>query len=214
VDARPLFLRPLAQQFTGFAESTDQAAEANSMFAGCIIFDFARPQQNAEELIRGAIAQIDPNLTVFNFDTYEAQVAANFNQDRLVARLTTIFGMLALALASVGLYGVMSYSVGNRTSEIGIRMALGAERGGVLRMILREALLLAAVGIGAGVPLVLAAARLARSQLDGLLYGVSATSASILALACAVLTASAALAGYVPARRASRVEPMAALRHE
>jgi ABC-type antimicrobial peptide transport system permease subunit len=213
-EAQPLFLRPLAQRFTGFAEADEKAAEASSMFAGCIIFDFARPQTNAEELFRGAIARIDPNLTVFGFDTYDAKVAANFNQDRLIARLTTMFGILALALASVGLYGVMSYNVGNRANEIGIRMALGAERVRVVRMILREALILAATGICIGVPLALAAARLAGSELVGLLYGVSATSANILALACGVLTISAALAGYLPARRASRVDPMVALRHQ
>jgi predicted permease len=213
-EVRPLFLRPLAQQFTGFAESGEQAAEASSMFAGCIIFDFSRPQENAEELIRTQMARIDPNLTVFGFDTYDAEVAANFNQERLVARLTTIFGILALLLASVGLYGVMSYSVGNRTNEIGIRMALGAARTGVVHMILREALALAAIGICAGALIALAVARLANSQLAGLLFGVSATSAGIMVLACGVLGASAALAGYLPARRASRVDPMVALRHE
>jgi macrolide transport system ATP-binding/permease protein len=214
MEAQPLFLRPLAQRFTGFVESDEKAAEASSMFAGCIIFDFARPQKNAEELIRSLIARIDPNLTVFGFDTYDAKVGANFNQDRLIARLTTMFGMLALVLASVGLYGLMSYSVGNRTNEIGIRMALGAERGGVVRMILYETLLLAAIGICVGVPLVLGTARLAGSELAGLLFKVSATSASLVLLACAVLAGSAALAGYLPARRASRVDPMVALRHE
>jgi len=213
-EVRPLFLRPLAQQFTAFTEPEEQAAEASSMFAGCIIFDFARAQENAEELIRTEMMRIDPNLTVFGFDTYDAEVAANFSQERLVARLSTIFGVLALLLASVGLYGVMSYSVGNRTNEIGIRVALGAERAGVVRMILREALALAAIGICAGALVALAVARVAVSQLAGLLFGVSATSASMMALACAVLAASAALAGYLPARRASRVDPVVALRHE
>ncbi|HEY6467223.1 MAG TPA: ABC transporter permease [Candidatus Acidoferrales bacterium] len=214
MEAQPLFLRPLAQQFMGYAASDDQAAEASSMFAGCIIFNFARPQKNAEELIRSTIAGIDPNLTVFNFDTYDTKVAANFSQDRLIARLTTLFGVLALVLGSVGLYGVMSYSVGNRTNEIGIHMALGAERSRVVRMILREALVLTAIGICAGVPVALAVARLGESVLTGVLFGVSATSATILALACGVLGVSAALAGYLPAWRASRVDPMVALRHE
>lgn len=184
------------------------------MFADCIILDFVRPQEGVEELIRTKIARIDSNLTVFGFASYDAQVAANFNQDRLIARLTTMFGVLALLLASVGLYGVMSYSVGNRTNEIGIRMALGAERGGVVRMILREALVLAGIGICVGVLVALAVARLAESNLAGLLFGVSATSANILALSCGVLAASALLAAYLPARTAARVDPMVALRHE
>ena len=213
-DVRPLFLRPLAQQFTGFTDPNSAAAEAKSMFAGCIILDFARPQENVEELIRTKIARIDPNLTVFGLDTYDAEVAANFNQDRLIARLTTMFGALALLLASVGLYGVMSYSVGRRTNEIGIRMALGAERGGVVRMILQEALVLAGIGICAGAVVALAAAHLAESNLAGLLFGVSAASMTILALSCGVLAGSALLAGYLPARRAARVDPMVALRHD
>ena len=214
MNVRPLFLRPLAQQFMGFSDPNSQAAEASSMFADCIILDFVRPQEGVEELIRTKIARIDSNLTVFGFASYDAQVAANFNQDRLIARLTTMFGVLALLLASVGLYGVMSYSVGNRTNEIGIRMALGAERGGVVRMILREALVLAGIGICVGVLVALAVARLAESNLAGLLFGVSATSANILALSCGVLAASALLAAYLPARTAARVDPMVALRHE
>jgi ABC-type antimicrobial peptide transport system permease subunit len=108
----------------------------------------------------------------------------------------------------------MSYNVGNRTNEIGIRMALGAGRGGVVRMILREALVLVGIGICVGVPVALAVARLAESNLAGLLFGVSATSASILALSCAVLAGSVLLAAYLPARNAARVDPMVALRHE
>jgi hypothetical protein len=213
-NVRPLFLRPLAQQFTGLTDPNSQAAEASSMFADCVILDFARPQENVEELIRTKIARIDPNLTLFGFASYDAEVAANFNQDRLIARLTTMFGVLSLLLASVGLYGVMSYNVGNRTNEIGIRMALGAGRGGVVRMILREALVLVGIGICVGVPVALAVARLAESNLAGLLFGVSATSASILALSCAVLAGSVLLAAYLPARNAARVDPMVALRHE
>lgn len=213
-EVQPLFLRPLAQQFTGYTEPGMQAAEVASMYAGSVIFDFAQQQENPEGLVRGMMARIDPNLNVFGFQTYDAQVAANFNQERLIASLTTGFGILALMLAAVGIYGVMSYSVRTRINEIGIRMALGAARANVVLMILRETLALSAIGLCVGIPLVFAAARLAGSELAGLLFGVSATSGGFVVLACAVLAASATLAGYLPAWRASCVEPMVALRHE
>ena len=109
------------------------------MFVGSIIIQFSRPQNDVENLLRHAMAEIDPNLTIFYFSSYDSQVAGNFNQDRLVARLTSLFGVLALTLASVGLYGVISFFVTRRTSEIGIRMAMGASRSGIVSMVLRGA---------------------------------------------------------------------------
>ena len=103
---------------------------------GSIIIQFAGPQQDVEDMMRRALAGIDPNLTIFYFARYDAQVAENFNQDRLIARLTSLFGVLALTLASVGLYGVVSFFVVRRTSEIGIRMAMGAPRSRVISMVL------------------------------------------------------------------------------
>ena len=139
-DVRPVFLRPLTQQFAGYKEPEMISGEMQSMFMDSIIIHFNQPQQDVEALIRHTLAGIDPNLTVMDLRTFDAQVAGNFNQDRLVARLTSLFGMLALILASVGLYGVMSYFVARRTSEIGIRMALGATRSSVVAMVLRGAL--------------------------------------------------------------------------
>src|SRR4051794_2965146 len=150
-DTRPVFLRPLAQYYEGYKNwpgggtppSFIEAiigGETQSMFIDSIIVNFRTPQQNADELLRRTLASIDPNLTVIDIRTYDAQVAGNFTQDRLVARLTTLFGILALVLASVGLYGVMSYFVARRTGEIGIRMALGASRASVLRNVMRSAL--------------------------------------------------------------------------
>ena len=138
------------------------------------------------------------------------QLARNFNQDRLIARLTELYGILALALACVGLYGVTAYSVARRTGEIGIRMALGANRGNVLGLVLRGALLQLGIGLVIGIPVALAGGRLLASQL----YGVKSHDPLILGLASSVLAACALCAGFVPARRAASIDPMQALRTE
>ena len=134
----------------------------------------------------------------------------NFNQDRLIAWLTELFGLLALILACVGLYGVTAYSVARRTSEIGIRMTLGANRASVLRLVLQGALIQLALGLVVGIPVTFAGGRLLSSQL----YGVKTHDPMVLGLAAAVLAASALAAGFVPARRAASIEPMQALRTE
>jgi len=142
--------------------------------------------------------------------TLNQKIDDSLTNRRLVAQLSTFFGLLAVFLAAIGIYGLMSYLVSRRTSEIGVRMALGAERPQVLWLVMREILLLAAIGLAIGIPLALAGGRLVSSSLYGL-KGIDAVSLSV---AVAVLLAMAALAGYLPARRASRVDPMIALRHE
>jgi ABC-type antimicrobial peptide transport system permease subunit len=132
------------------------------------------------------------------------------NQEVTFARLCTAFALLALAIACVGLYGTMSYGVARRTSEIGIRMALGAQRASVVWMVLREVLTLAAIGLAISVPAALAASKLVES----FLYGMKRNDPLTLAAAVATMVGATLLAGFVPARNASRIDPLAALRHE
>ncbi|KAA6459178.1 ABC transporter permease [Acidobacteria bacterium AB60] len=209
-EVKPLFFRPLAQQFTGYAEPEVDAAEKSSMYVREILLHFTQTPPRVEALVRKTLASVDPGLTVMHFDSYDAQVAANFDQDRLLARLVSLFGILALALASIGLYGVMSYFVARRTGEIGIRMALGAERGGVVALVLRRALVQIALGLVIGLPAALLAGRLMRTQL----YGLSAYDPLSFVAATAILMLCATLAGFLPARRAASINPMRALRTE
>ena len=160
--------------------------------------------------VRSAIAEVDPNLPVNDPRTLASQVSRTFDTVRLAARLVAFFGALALALAAIGLYGAIAQNVAQRTNEIGVRMALGAERSRVMAMILRQTAVLVAIGIAIGLPAAGGAARLVSSQL----YGVSPIDPRSFALGIAVLAGVAMLAGYVPARRATRVDPVHALRSE
>ena len=166
--------------------------------------------ENLQTAVRRTLAGIDPNLTVLDMLSLSEQLDRNFNQDRLIARLTELFGLLALILAGIGLYGVTAYSVARRTSEIGIRMALGADRGNVLGLVLRGAMLQLGLGLAVGIPVALAGGRLLESQL----YGVKSYDPVILGLAAAILTAGSLLAGFIPARSATSIEPIKALRTE
>ncbi len=167
------------------------------------------PLQLASE-VRSIIAQIDDKLPVEGITSLSDQIEQSFRQERLVAQLVSFFGLLALVLASIGLYGVMAQAVARRTNEIGIRMALGAQQGNILWMVLRETLLLVLAGIAIGVPVALLAARVIESQL----FGMSPADPLTILLATTLLTVVAALAGYIPARRATKIDPMVALRYE
>jgi predicted permease len=160
--------------------------------------------------IRDLARQIDPNLPLTDVSTQIEQVEKRFQQEKLFARAYAMFGGLALLLASVGLFGLMSYSVARRTNEIGVRMALGAQPGDVLRLVMRESMILVAIGAVLGVAAALASARLIAAQL----FGVPPTDVVALAAAIGIMTAVSAFAGYLPARRAARVDPMVALRYE
>jgi ABC-type antimicrobial peptide transport system permease subunit len=144
------------------------------------------------------------------FTPFRQMVKTSLLRDRLMARLSGFFGLLAVVLATIGLYGVMAYMVGQRTNEIGIRMALGANRAHILSLVLREASLLLGVGLAIGTLLALAAARTAASML----FGLKPTDAFTYVLAIASLSAVAAIASFLPARRAAKLDPMAALRNE
>jgi macrolide transport system ATP-binding/permease protein len=206
----PVYLRPLAQRFTGYKEPDLISTESNSMFVQAMVIDFAIAPPDVDSLIRHSLAGIDPNLTVMGLRSFRAQVAGNFDEDRLIARLTSLFGALALILASVGLYGVMSYFVARRSGEIGIRMALGATRSSVLAMVLGGALGQILMGLALGIP----AALLAGYEMTGQLYQVSYRDPSTLVGAVLVLTLCALSAASVPARRAAMIEPVEALRNE
>jgi predicted permease len=207
---RPVFLRPLTQTFTGYKEPPMISGEQGSMFIDAIIVNFSAPQQDVDALLHRTLASIDPNLTVVDLRPFRTQVMGNFDQERLVARLTSLFGLLALVLASVGLYGVMAYFVVRRTSEIGIRMALGASRSSVIAIVMRGIGIQVAIGLALGIPAALLAGHLMASQL----YGVGAYDPWSLAGATVVLALCAAVAGLVPARRAASIDPMQALRTE
>ncbi len=160
--------------------------------------------------VRKAITSIDPNLVLYNVDPYSKILAADFRQENMIATLTMLFGVLGLILAAVGLYGVMAYTVEQRTSEIGVRMALGADRTRVIRMVLRGAFSQVGVGLGLGIPLAVASGRLMTRQL----FGVAPWDPPMLTVATLLLCTATLLAASIPAANAASVEPMAALRTE
>ena len=197
-------------QLSPSATKAENSRDFGSNYIGDVELHVAAKPENLEPAVRSALADIDPNLTVLSMMSFGEQVARNFNQERLIARLAELFGALALILACVGLYGVTAYMVARRTNEIGIRMALGADRGKVLRMVLRGALAQVALGVAIGIPVALAGGRL----LSSTLFGVKAHDPVIFTLAALVLGCCALGAGFVPARRASSLDPIAALREE
>ena len=160
--------------------------------------------------IRAKVREMDTNLPIYAIRTMETQISNSLSTERMIASLSTVFGFVATVLAIIGLYGVMSYSVAQRTREIGIRMALGAEQRKVIGMVMREVLLLIAIGVGIGVPAALLLTRIVKSQL----YGLEAHDPWTVGLATGLLAMVACAAGYIPALRASRVDPMKALRYE
>jgi len=209
-EVRPVYLRPLSQQFMGYKEADMIGGEVQSMDMGTMIVDFGTPPSDVDSLIRHTMSSIDPNLTVEDLRSFEQQVEGNFDTERLISRLTTLFGIIALTLACVGLYGVMSYFVARRTSEIGIRMALGATRGSVVTLVLRAAMWQIIIGLVLGIPASLYVGYLMKS----ILYGVGSYDPWALTLAPVMLIICATLAGFLPALRASSIEPIQALRIE
>lgn len=188
----------------------DPIEKDDGLYAGAIVVETAAPMTNMESLARTTLTSINPNLAVQKFQTFDAQIADQFTDARMIARLTMLFGALALLLAAVGLYGVTSYTVARRTAEIGIRMALGAERGGVVAMVMRGAMMQTLLGLALGIPVALVCVRFVKAQL----YEITNADATVMAGAIVTLTVAACVAGLIPARRAATIDPMKALRIE
>jgi len=203
----PMSFVPMMQRPASDKTPIDQD---EMMYAGAIVLKTARPMSDMESLARRTLSGINPNLAVVKFQTFDQQIADRFTDDRMLARLTTLFGGLALLLATLGLYGVTAYSVARRTSEIGIRMALGAERMQVTAMVIRSAAMQAALGLAIGIPAALACVRFVEAQL----YEIKGVDLTVLATSILVLALAASIAGLIPARRAAKVDPMVALRYE
>jgi macrolide transport system ATP-binding/permease protein len=181
-----------------------------SLYAGAIVVATQAPMNNMEELARKTLAEINPNLAVVKFQTFDEQIADRFNDERMVARLTALFGGLALLLATIGLYGVTAYTVARRTAEIGIRVALGAQRSGVIAMVMRGAMTQTAIGLAIGVPAALLCVRFVESQL----YEVKGIDFRVLVASVFALLVATSLAGLIPARRAASTDPARTLNAE
>jgi macrolide transport system ATP-binding/permease protein len=202
-----MFFVPITQRP---AKAKAPITEDLSLYAGAIVIQTDRPMNDMEKLAERALSGINPNLTIVKFQTFDQQIADRFNDDRMIARLTSLFGALALLLATIGLYGVTAYTVVRRTPEIGIRMALGAERIRVVGMVMRGAMLQAVIGLAIGVPIAILCVRYVKSQL----YEITRVNTGVMVGAICVLTVAAAIAGLIPARRAASINPVKALRVE
>jgi predicted permease len=205
--ARPMFYVPLAQTID-YPSPLMQRLEIQSHFIGGFMLVTAMSPAVLEPLLTKALAEVDPNLTITSVRTMQQQVESSFDQERAVASLAGLFGIVALVLAGVGLYGVTAYTVAQRTNEFGIRMALGADRRRVLQLVLRGAFARVAAGLALGLPLAVLAGWMISTQL----YGVSFWDPSALAVAGASLTVCAFCAAVIPAGRAAGLSPMKALR--
>jgi ABC-type antimicrobial peptide transport system permease subunit len=206
---RPMYWVPEAQT----VDYDDPAYTSGEISSHClyniVIWTPGSPP-GMEDRVRKMLASVDPNLVLYGVDPYTKVVSADFQQEEMIATLTTLFGVLGLVLAAVGLYGVMAYTVQQRTGEIGVRMALGADRMRVLKMVLRGAFSQIGIGMAIGIPAAIGAGKLMSDQL----FGVKPWNPIMLALATLMLVLAALLASVIPARRAAGVEPMVALRNE
>ncbi len=206
---RPMFWVPETQSVK-YDDARFNTGDLFSHFLYNIVIWAPSNPPGLEIEVRKALASIDPDLVVYAVDPYSRILAGDFQRENMIATLTMLFGVLGLLLAAVGLYGVMAYTVEQRTGEIGVRMALGADRSMVVRMVLRSAFSQVAIGLGLGIPLAIAAGHLMTRQL----YGVAPSDPRMLTIATLLLCVAALLASWIPAARAASVEPMAALRSE
>jgi predicted permease len=205
-----MYFLPLTQR-AGTANDPDNPIEKDqSMYAGALVIQTAHPMAGFEKIVADTLASINPNLTIVKFQTFQQQIDDRFIEERLIAHLTSLFGLLALLLAAIGLYGVTAYTVVRRTAEIGIRMALGAERGRVIAMVMRGAMLQALAGLAIGAPVAMLCVRYVKSQL----FEITSVNSTVMTGAIVTLSVAAAIAGIIPARRAASINPVQALRIE
>jgi len=206
---KPMFWVPEAQT----VQYDDQAYRSGEIWShylyNIVIWAPGNPP-GMEERVRKALASVDPNFVLYGVDSYAQVVSNDFQQENMIATLTTLFGVLGLVLAAIGLYGVMAYTVEQRTSEIGVRMALGADRARVVKMVLRGAFSQVGIGLALGIPAAIGAGKLMTDQL----FGVKPWDPVMLTLATLLLGVAALLASAIPAWRAAGVEPMTALRNQ
>ena len=207
--ARPMFYVPLTQT-VNYASDGMKRVERQSHFIGGLMLVTQMSPGALEPVLTKVVAEIDPSLTITSVRTLQQQLELSFDQERAVASLAGLFSLVSLVLAAIGLYGVTAYAVEQRTNEIGVRMALGADRGQVIRLVMRSAFARVGIGLLLGVPLAIGAGRLIAAQL----YGVPFWDPLALAVAAGALSLCACVAALVPAGRAAAIPPMRALRTE
>ena len=206
---RPLFFVPLAQR-TRYDDEMMQHLDDASHFIEGAVLQVRGPIEGLESQVRKTLSDVDPNLTLLNIQTMQDEVDINLDQQRTVAQMTGLFGILALILAAVGLYGVTAYAVERRTGEIGVRMALGADRSDVMSLVLRGAFLQTLIGLLIGIPVAIGCSRLIAAQL----YEVKGWDPMVLTGAILTLATCAFFASIIPARKAASINPVQALRIE
>ncbi len=206
---RPMFWLPEAQPVQ-YDDPAFRSGEIWSHYLYNIVIWAPGDPPGMEDRVRKALASVDPNLELYTVDPYSKVLSADFQQENTIATLTMLFGVIGLVLAAVGLYGVMAYTVEQRTREIGVRIALGADRGGVVRMVLRGAFSQVGIGLAIGIPLAILAGRLMTKQL----FGVKPWDPIMLTIAILLLCFAALLSSVIPASRAASVQPIVALRNE
>ena len=203
-----MYFLPLTQRAGNANDPNGHLERDLSMYAGALVIQSSRPIPGFEKMVGDILSSINPNLTIVKFQTFQQQIDDRFISERLIAPLTSLFGLLALLLAAIGLYGVTAYSVLRRTPEIGIRMALGAARSRVIGGVMRGAMLQTIAGLAIGVPVAIFCVRYVKSQL----YDITSVNVPVMAIAIGVLVFAAAIAGIIPAQRAASIDPVKALR--
>ena len=213
MDARhpshPMLFAPLVQR-VDYKNPLMQMLDHRAHYITAAVLELRGNSEGMGARIRKAFSEVDPNLTIMNIQTMQEQVDANFDQERAVAQMTGLFGILALILAAIGLYGVTAYTVARRTSEIGVRMALGANRNDIVHLVLRGAFLQILIGLAIGIPISIGCGRLIAAQL----YQVKSWDPLVLAGSVLSLGLCALIASVLPAQRAASIDPVKALRTE